>query len=208
MIVVRNKLCSSDLRTRIQITFLIFIILFFGVTVFAYYLLPEGLLKNKNPLQNWEASGNAIISAIQIFLYNSMSIMVIFLGSLFGRKKESETQYLSLGYQAFFTLITINAIVLGTWSFSVESESLPLITRLLRTFDLLHRAGLWEMSGQLLFTCSLAQSAIVLTNGKNTTTGKIKDIHLIRSERIAIVVGILFLLVGALVESTAINNIA
>lgn len=28
-----------------------------------------------------------------------------------------------------------------------------------------------------------------------------------RSERIAIVVGILFLLVGALVESTAINNI-
>lgn len=174
MIVVRNKLCSSDLRTRIQITFLIFIILFFGVTVFAYYLLPEGLLKNKNPLQNWEASGNAIISAIQIFLYNSMSIMVIFLGSLFGRKKESETQYLSLGYQAFFTLITINAIVLGTWSFSVESESLPLITRLLRTFDLLHRAGLWEMSGQLLFTCSLAQSAIVLTNGKNTTTGKIK----------------------------------
>lgn len=123
-------------------------------------------------------------------------------------EKESETQYLSLGYQAFFTLITINAIVLGTWSFSVESESLPLITRLLRTFDLLHRAGLWEMSGQLLFTCSLTQSAIVLTNGKNTTTGKIKDIHLKRSERIAIVVGILFLLVGALVESTAINNIA
>ena len=206
MIVVRNKLCSSDLRTRIQITFLIFIILFFGVTVFAYYLLPEGLLKNKNPLQNWEASENINISAIQIFLYNSMSIMVIFLGSLFGRKKESETQYLSLGYQAFFTLITINAIVLGTWSFSVESESLPLITRLLRTFDLLHRAGLWEMSGQLLFTCSLAQSAIVLTNGKNTTAKKISTIRLKKPERIAMIASVFLLFTGALVESAAIIN--
>ena len=147
MKIIRNKLCSSDLKTRIEITSLIFIIFFLGVTIFSYYLLPEGLLKNKNPLQNWEESGDTIILTFQIFLYNAMSIVVIIFGSLFGRKNENEAQYLSFGYLAFFTLITINAIVLGTWSFSVESESVPLIARLLRIFDLLHRAGLWEMTG-------------------------------------------------------------
>jgi hypothetical protein len=59
---------------------------------------------------------------MQIFFYNMLSIILIFSGSLFGTRKEDEQDYLSLGYLAFFATICINAITLGTWSFSVESH--------------------------------------------------------------------------------------
>lgn len=186
-------------------TCLLLLILFFGVMIISYLLLPEGLLKNKNPLQSWETSGNTVIFTMQIFFYNMLSVLVIFLGSLFGQKKEQDKNYLSVGYIAFFGMICINAIVLGTWSFSVESEAVPLLNRITRTFDLFHRAGLWEMTGQLLITCSLAHIATVLTSGKNTITRKIREINLSRSEKLLLVLGFALMMIGAVVESIAIN---
>ncbi len=95
-----------------------------------------------------------------------LSVLVIVLGSLFGQKKELEANYLSIGYLAFFVLICQNGVVLGTWSFSMAGAAVPLLDRIARTFDLAHRAGLWEMMGQLLITCSVAHIATVLTSGK------------------------------------------
>jgi hypothetical protein len=175
--------------------------------IISYLLLPEGLLKNKNPLQRWETSSNTVILTMQIFFYNMLSVLVIFLGSLFGQKKEQDKNYLSVGYITFFGMICINAIVVGTWSFSVESEAVPLLHRITRTFDLVHRAGLWEMTGQLLITCSLAHIATVLTSGKITTTKKFREIHLSRSEKYALAMGFILMLIGAIVESIAINTL-
>ena len=202
---LREKLSSNSLKERICWSVILFFILFFGLTLISYFSLPEGLLKNKHPLHGWETSNNTIILTLQIFFFNLLSVLAIILGSLFGTKKEEDKNYFSYGYLAIFTMICMNAIVLGTWSFSIESEPIPLLGRILRTFDLAHRAGLWEMMGQLLIVCSIAHIATILTNGKNTTIRKLRDIHLFKSERLIFVVGLILMLIGAAVESVAIN---
>lgn len=204
---VRKKLSSDSIKERVLFTFIFFLSLFFGITVISYFILPEGLLKNSNPMQRWETSGNTFILTLQIFFYNMLSVMVIVFGSLFGQKKESEANYISIGYLALFTQILSNGIVLGTWSFSMGGTAVPLISRILRTFDLAHRAGLWEMMGQLLITCAVAHIAIILTNGKNTMTRKIRDIRLTRTEKIVLITGFALMLIGAIIESVAINTL-
>ena len=132
---------------------------------------------------------------------------MIFFGSLFGRKKEKEANYLSLGYLAFYVQICINGVVLGTWSFAAADTAVPLIARITHSFDLVHKAGLWEMMGQLLITCAVAHIATVLTNGKETVTRKIKDVHLTTAEKIALTAGFALMLAGAIIESIAINSL-
>ena len=201
----RRKLSSNCLRERIIWTFVLFLVIFFGTVMISYFFLPEGLLKNKNPLQSWETSDGILLLALQIFLYNLLSVLIISLASLFAKKKEDEANYLSVGYMAFFTLPSINGIVLGTWSFSVESKAVPLLDRMTNIFDVLHRAALWEMFGQLLITCAIAQIAIIRSSGKNTVTRKIRDIRLTNSEKATLLAGVIFMLIGALVESISIN---
>ncbi|MEA4908322.1 MAG: hypothetical protein VB089_11915 [Anaerolineaceae bacterium] len=205
MISLHEKLSSDSLRERISWSVILFLILFFGVTIISYVALPEELLKNKHPLQNWENSDNAVILTLQIFFYNLMSVGVIILAGLFGTKKEEQTHYLSLGYQAFFTLICLNAVILGTWSFSSASDPIPLPGRILRTFDLVHRGGPWEMMGQLLVACSTAHIATVLSSGKHTVTRKIREIRLSRPDKIAFGAGITCMFLGAVVESISIH---
>jgi hypothetical protein len=204
---LRQKLSSISLKERLFSTILLFFIIFFSVVTISHFLLPEGILKNKNPFSDWETSGNTIILTLQIFFYNMLSVIAIALGSLFGRKKESEVHYLSIGYLAFFTLICINGVVLGTWSFSMTGESVPFLDRITGTFDLGNRAGLWEMMGQLFITCSLAHISMIMTNGKDTINRKIKDIHLKKSEKFVLIIGFALMLVGAIVESVAIKNL-
>lgn len=100
----------------------------------------------------------------------------------------------------------INAIVLGTWSFSATDQSaIPLLDRIIGTFDIIHRAGLWEMMGQLTIVSALAHIAIILTYGKTTIMHKFKDIKLFKSEKIACLIGLILMLMGAIIESIAIN---
>lgn len=204
---LRQKLSSNNLKERLCFTILLFIILFFSVITISYFLLPEGILKNKNPLQNWETSDNTIILTMQIFFYNMLSVFMIGFASLFGEKKESEVNYLSVGYLGLFSQICINGIVVGTWSFSLGGEAIPFLNRITRVFDLAHRAGLWEMTGQLFITCSLAHISTVLTSGKDTTTRKIRDIYLKKDETLILVIGFALMLVGAVIESIAINSL-
>ena len=202
---LRRRMSSNSLGKRIGWTIILFLLAFFSIMVIAYYFLPEGLLKNRNPLQNWETSDNNFVLIIQIFFFNLLSLIAISVGSLFGQKNELEENYFSTGYYIFFTMVLINGITLGTWSFSVESDPVPLLDRIIRTFDLVHRAGLWEMLGQLLVTCSLAHIAVVLTNGSSTITRNVKDISLTKSERSIFILGIVLMLIGAVVETFAIN---
>lgn len=203
---IHDKLGSASLKERIIWAVVLFVALFFTCVVFGYYFLPEGVLRGKNPLQNWETSKNVAVSTLQIFSFNLISVLVIIAAGLFGQKKTNHKNYLSIGYVAFFFLICLNGIVLGTWSFSVESVAVPLFARFLRTFDLAHRAGLWEMIGQLLITCATAHISIILTNGKNTDTKNIRSIRLPKSEQLVLVLGIALMIVGAVVESIAINS--
>lgn len=207
MSIIREKLSSNKIKERIVWAMMLFFLVFISVVIISYFLLPDGFLKNKNPAQNWNPSNNTLILTLQIFLYNLISVIVIFLASLFSSKKKDEKNYLSVGYTVFYTLISINAIVLGTWSFSVESIAVSLLDRIVNLFDLLHKAALWEMLGQLLITCALAQISIVKSRGLNTIKSNFKEMKLEKSEKIILVTGIIFMLIGAIVESVAINNI-
>lgn len=204
---VRAKLGGESLRDRVFFAFVLFLILFFGMMVLSHFLLPEGVLRNSNPLQQWEESGDVIVLTFQIFSYNMLSVLFILLGSLFGGKKEAEERYFSVGYVAFFTQIALNGIVLGTWSFSMAGPAVPLIERVTGTFDLAHRAGLWEMMGQMLIACAAARIAIVRTSGKATVTRSLREIRLTRFEGLTFAAGLVLMLAGAFVESRAILSL-
>lgn len=204
---LRQKLASPILWERLLYTCMVYIVLFHALMIFSYFLLPEGFLKNKNPLQNWNPSGNALLTSLQIFFYNLISVLMIVIGSLFASKKEKHSYYFSTGYIVFFTLISINAVVLGTWSFSLAGEAVPLLDRIGGIYHLAHRAAVWEMAGQLLITCALANVAVVRTSGKNTVVRKLRDIHVSAAEKLVLVIGFLLMLAGAFVEAVSIHSL-
>lgn len=204
---LREQISSNNLKTRLLYSFIIFLLLFIGTTILSYYILPQGFLKGKLPSGNIETSSSVLISTIQIFIYNFISVVFIFIASLFNQKKEKDENYYSIGYSVFFILITINAITLGTWSFGINTEAPNLINRIIEIFNVVNRAGLWEMLGQLFITCAIAHIGLVLTNGKKTITLKIGDIKLTKYEIVFIILGLSFMVIGALIESIAIINI-
>lgn len=161
-------------------------------------------------MQTWEGSSDIATLALQIFMYNMVSVCVIVVASSFGKKRESETHYTSVGYLVFGVLVCINGIVLGTWSFSATDAGTnagiapSLLKRVIGIFDVLHKAALWEMLGQLLITCSLAKAAIVQTNNKTTLTRHIRDVRISVSERSVFIGGICMMLCGAIIEGIAI----
>lgn len=203
---IHDKLGDPCLGKRILWALSVFFALFFTCVLLSYFFLPQGLLKGKNPFHEWDTSDNIVVCALQILGFNMISVIVIVISGLFGQKKTYHKNYLSIGYVAFFALICMNAVVLGTWSFSAGSDPVPLFARFLRTFDLKHRAGLWEMIGQLLIVCATANTGIVLTNGKETRTRHIRSIVLQKSEQWSIAAGVILMGIGAVVESLAINN--
>ncbi|NMA50526.1 MAG: hypothetical protein GX951_01585 [Mollicutes bacterium] len=202
-----RKLSSHDLKERITWSIILFVIIFFSTTIISYFILPEGIFKNKNPLQLWNTSNNIFILTLQIFFYNLLSVIIIIFSSLFGSKKKNEENYISVGYTVFYTLILINAIVLGTWSFSIVVNTVPLLKRVIGIFDIIHRAALWEMFGQLLITCAIAHISIIRICGKDTEKRGIKEIRLTKHEKIVFILGVIFMLVGAIIESIAISRL-
>lgn len=201
---IKEKIISDKLTTRILWLTIAFVVIFYGVTILSYFLLPDGFLLKKNSVTNFKTSENFIICAVQIFSYNMISVVVIIFGSLFAHKKEGEKGYKSYGCLGFFVFIILNAITLGTWSFTVNTNSVPLLERIIRTFDIMHNAGLLEMYGQLLITSALATKYLVMTEGKNTTTRRLKDLKIETSEIITSICGLLLMFAGALIESHAI----
>ena len=159
-------------KKRQIILSIIFLLIFLGTTILSYYLLPEGFLLNKNNGTNFNTSTNIIICTLQIFAWNMISVVAVFIGSLFSKKNNDQQQYLSLSYFVFIVLILIAAITLGTWSFSFKTESVPLLERIISMFNITERAGLVEEYGMLLITCSLANKSLVMSIKNKTITKK------------------------------------
>ena len=201
---IREKLTSDKLFERIITLTIIFLLVFFGVTILSYYLLPEGFLLNKNNGTNFNTSTNIIICTLQIFAWNMISVVAIFIGSLFSKKNNDQQQYLSLSYFVFIVLILLSAITLGTWSFSFKTESVPLLERIISMFHITERAGLVELYGMLLITCSLANKSLVMSIKNKTITKKMKDIKWNKKEIICAICGMLLMLIAAFIESKSI----
>jgi len=204
---IKKEMTSENITIRITTTYIIIFILFFTITIASYYLLPQGLLLNKQPLKNWDTSPNLIVSALQILSYNLLSVIVILFGNVFLIRKNKSHYFMPLGYLSFFVMIAINAVVLGTWSFSIVTVAIPIIDRLIGTFDILHKAALWEMSGQLFILCATVKISLIITDGKETIKKKWKTIKLSKQEITISGIGLMLIVIGALIESYGIINL-
>jgi hypothetical protein len=204
---IKRNLTSNNITLRILTTYICLLLIFITVTIVSYYLLPQGLLRNRHPLQNWGNSPSLVILTLQLFSYNLLSVIVIIFGNTFSSRKNKSDYFMPLGYTAFFVMISIHGITLGTWSFSVVTDAIPLIDRITGTFDIFHRAGLWEMSGQLFILCATAKIALIITDGKETTKKSFKAIKLSKQEILVAAVGLIFMLTGAFIESYSIINL-
>ena len=201
---IKDRMISDKVSQRILWLTIVFFIAFFGIIILSYYLLPEGFLLRKNRISDFKTSKNFFLCTAQIFLYNMLSVAFIFFGSMFAKRNEGEKAYRSYGRIGFFVFILLNAITLGTWSFTGNTNSVPLAARLLRTFDIVHNAGLLEMYGQLLITSALATKYLIMTEGRKTSTRSIQEIPFSKSEILTLICGFLLMFAGALVESRAI----
>ena len=204
---IKRNMTSNNIWVRILTTCILLFLFFFTITIASYYLLPQGLLLNKNSLKNWDTSQNLIICALQIISYNMLSVIVLLLGNIFLVRKNKSQCFMPLGYLGFFAMIAVNAVTLGTWSFSVVTTSIPLIQRIIGTFDILHRAGLWEMIGQLFIVCATVKISLIITDGKETTIKNWKTIKLSKQEVTFIILGLILMLMGAFIESYAIIHL-
>lgn len=133
-----------------------------------------------------------------------ISVGIILFASLFGKRRNEHSEYLSYGYLGFFLLVTLNAVTLGTWSFAVSHEGVTLLERLIGTFCIWKNAGLLEMLGQMFITCAFAKFYLVMTTGKTATARKLKELTVSKYEIFAAIGGVILMLAGAFVESGAI----
>lgn len=201
---IARQLAAPRLAARVGAAYLAFLLLFFGLTVISYYLLPEGLLKNKHPLHNWTTSPDLWASTMQIWGFNLISVLVMQVGNLFARRISGTDAVLGYGYYGFYVQVALNAVVLGTWSFSMAQAAVPLGERIVRTFDLAHRAGLWEMSGQLLAVCATARRAWIVSEGKTETVRPWAQVRPSAAEAAVLLLGVALMFAGAYIESAAI----
>ena len=79
--------------------------------------------------------------------------------------------------------------------------------RIVGTFDIFNRSGIWEMSGQLFILCATINIALNITDGKKTTKRNWKKIKLSNQEIILFCLGLLLMITGAIIESYKIINI-
>ena len=195
---------NEKLYIRFISLFILFFIFFNGVTIISYFLLPEGFLLEKNSILDWDTSGSTILSTIQIFLFNIISVIFIVISNYFAFPSKDKA-FMPLGYWRLIILFTLNGITLGTWSFTAINTTSPdLLSRLVKTFDILHKAGLWEITGQLLIAGATARIAIIKKDGKDIYIRFLKESSLNKTEILCIIIGLCLMLAGAFIESNAI----
>lgn len=199
---IRKKLYSDNIWSRIAMLICIFCFAFFGVTIISYYLLPKGFLSNQSNMKDFETSTSLLVCTLQIFFFNMISVLCILVASIFSRKKGEI--YVSSGYYCFVLFVIINAITLGTGSFSEVVVDVALFERIISMFHITKHAGLVEMLGQVLIACSLANKSLVMTDGKQTTTRKLKEINYTKTEIAVFAFGLIIMFLGALIESNTI----
>jgi hypothetical protein len=142
-----NGVTNENIWKRIFWIYVSFFLLLVPVTVLSYFFLPEGILRGKNPLVGFELSPILWISTLQIFGYSLIFTLLMIVANLFAQQsKICPKKFRLTGYLAFWGVTVTAALYLGTWSQEVVTTAPPLLHRFTRFFDIVHRAGLWELS--------------------------------------------------------------
>lgn len=194
---------NKSVHIRFIFLMILFLIIFNGTTILSHFLLSEGFLRGKNSVLDWDTSSHLLLSTVQIFSYNSISIIIIVIANFFPFPKKKG--FMPLGYWCLMILFVLNGITLGTWSFTAINTAAPnLFNKLMRTFNISRGAGLWEMTGQMLITSATAQIAVIGADSGDTYIRSFRDASLSKTEIIYIFIGICLMFTGAFIESIAI----
>ncbi len=94
---------------------------------------------------------------------------------------------------------------MGTWSFSLGSEAVRCLTGLSALLTL--RTERAVGNDRTMFILVRLRIYPTVNRGKETITRKIKEIHLKSAETLALSIGLILMLAGAVVESVAINSL-
>lgn len=181
-----------------------FLLIYISVTMVSYFLLPDGILRGKNPVVSaLELSPDLWVSTLQIFGYNLIpTFSVIGCNLLAQASMVSKEKFVPVGYKVFWTIIVVAALILGTWSFEVVTSAPSLCSRLIRGFDILHHAMFYELSAYLLAAVTSFKFTLQYSDGKKIISSKKwKSIKLTTSEKIIFVLAFVLLFWGAFIES-------
>ncbi len=74
---IKEKLTSKKISTRIITLLSLFLIMFFIIVILSYFILPEGYLLNRNNLTNFDTSNNLVLCALQIFFIVGLLLMLM-----------------------------------------------------------------------------------------------------------------------------------
>jgi hypothetical protein len=130
--------------------------------------------------------------------------------NLFARQSRIYPErFIPIGYLAFWGVTVTSALYLGTWSQEVVTPAPPLLDRLLRLLDILHRAAPWELSGYLLAAATSYKFTLLYTDGKQVVAQRSWwSVSLTTMEKILFALSFVLLLCGALIESYGIIQLA
>ena len=202
---------DDNIYKRIGWMYVSFLLIYISVTILAYLLLPDGILRGKHPVVSaLELSPNLWISTLQIFGYNLIPTSLIICSNLIAQQSRiSKEKFVPIGYFGFWCIVILAGLYLGTWSFEVVTEAPPLYLRLIRGFDVFHHAGFYELSAYLLAAVTSFKFTLWYSDGKKIVTSrKWRDIRLNSSEKIIFVLVFVLLFCGALIESYGIAQLA
>ena len=202
---------DDNIYKRIGWMYVSFLLIYISVTILAYLLLPDGILRGKHPVVSaLELSPNLWISTLQIFGYNLIPTSLIICSNLIAQQSIiSKEKFVPIGYFGFWCIVILAGLYLGTWSFEVVTEAPPLYLRLIRGFDVFHHAGFYELSAYLLAAVTSFKFTLWYSDGKKIVTSrKWRDVRLNSSEKIIFVLVFVLLFCGSLIESYGITQLA
>lgn len=205
-----NGITDENVYKRIGWLYASFFGIFFSAAIASYVLLPEGILRGKHPAVQFQLSADLLTSTLQIFGYNLIPIGLIIAASLIAQQsKIAREKFVPLGYTAFWVITLLFALYTGTWSFEVATAAPPLLDRLLRVFDILHRSGLLECSAYILVAATSYKLTLWYSDGKKIIRSRRpREIELGRAERVLFALAFGLLIGAALIESYGIAQLA
>jgi len=201
---------DDSIYRRIGWMYVSYVLILVPTTVLSCLLLPEGILRGRNPaVSALELSPDLWVSTLQILGYNLIPTSLIICGNLIAQKSRiSREKFVPVGYEVFWVLTLMWGLYLGTWSFEVVTEAPPLYLRLVRGFNLTG-AGFYELSAYLLAAVISFRFTLWYSDGKELVSSKKwADVRLSGAEKIAFVLVFVLLFAGALIESYGIISLA
>lgn len=203
MNVIRRWITQPNALLRAAALFGAGMALTLAAACLSWPLLPEGLLKNANPLWNWAVSSRPLVVGLQIFGFNLIFACVLVGANLFARGPQGGP-LIPCGYSCLLLLFLLYGLMVGTWSFQMGGEAPPFAARLLRMLHISEASGMVEMSAFCCIASGTADISFVQTLGGRTTAGRLRDIRLSRQDGLVLALGFLLLFAAAMIEAASI----